>query len=407
MSKNAGVSTDYVDVEELIKKQKVKNVPLHLKIDWLAFTIDENRDSKNGEKFYLLKVLGYEIKNFELISGKNFFNSGYGYNNCVKVFYNDPTKAMQKGASTVISYVFTGVGCSNLQGNINNDWVGLFSYLVEFGVKFTRIDICADDWNYPSRVTFPYIERKLARKEFRSSKRRYNLIKDVNTSGQLVGETCYWGSRSTTGKNGHVICRAYQKALQMLGKHEEDAFPDEVKNQALLHDFDGNFNWIRWELEITKAKANSIIYEIVELAKTQQDPIGYAYFRVLRDTIDFIVPTKNKQGQVYKNKSRWKTSPRWLSFLNGLKKMVLENPAAIYNLESVHDWLLYSCMPTIQMLQKIYKSKGLDFFEVMQNTPQREFSKKQKVLMDSSKNISVNELVVYANRFLESREDDE
>ena len=87
--------------------------------------------------------------------------------------------------------------------------------------------------------------------------------------------------------------------------------------------------------------------------------------------------------------------------------MVLENPAAIYNLESVHDWLLYSCMPTIQMLQKIYKSKGLDFFEVMQNTPQREFSKKQKVLMDSSKNISVNELVVYANRFLESREDDE
>ena len=64
-------------------------------------------------------------------------------------------------------------------------------------------------------------------------------------------------------------------------------------------------------------------------------------------------------------------------------------------------------MPTIQMLQKIYKSKGLDFFEVMQNTPQREFSKKQKVLMDSSKNISVNELVVYANRFLESREDDE
>ena len=280
MSKNAGVSTDYADVEELIKKQKVKSVPLHLKIDWLAFTIDENRDFKNGEQFYLLKVLGYEIKNFELISGKNFFNSGYGYNNCVKVFYNDPTKAMQKGASAVINYVFTGVGCSNLQGNINNDWVGLFSYLVDFGVKFTRIDICADDWNYPSRITFPYIERKLARKEFRSSKRRYNLIKDVNTSGQLVGETCYWGSRSTTGKNGHVICRTYQKALQMLGKHEEDAFPDEVKNQALLYDFDGNFNWIRWELEITKAKANSIIYEIVELAKTQQDPIGNAYFRV-------------------------------------------------------------------------------------------------------------------------------
>ena len=301
MAKNTVISSDNDITDQLIKLKKLKDVPVRFKIDWLSFTVPEELDLKNGKDFFLLDKLGYDISKFDEVAGRNFFNSGVSFKGAVKVFYNDPAKKKQKGAIDAHNYIFTGVGCSNLQGHVKNDWVSLFFFLRDFGVKFSRIDICMDDLCYPSKITFPFVERKLARKQFRSSKRRYNLMKDVNTAGELVGETCYFGSRSTTGKNGHILCRAYQKALQMVNvKHQEDAMPEEVRNQIFMPDFDENgYQWIRWELEFTKHKAVAMIDLILELSKTESNPISEAYYRVLRDTIDFLVPTKGKDGKIY------------------------------------------------------------------------------------------------------------
>lgn len=407
MAKNTVISSDNDIADQLIKLKKLKDVPVRFKIDWLSFTVPEELDLKNGKDFFLLDKLGYDISNFDDIAGRNFFNSGLSFKGAVKVFYNDPAKKKQKGAIDAHNYIFTGVGCSNLQGHVKNDWVSLFFFLRDFGVKFSRIDICMDDLCYPSKITFSFVERKLARKQFRSSKRRYNLMKDVNTAGELVGETCYFGSRGTTGKNGHVLCRAYQKALQMVHvKHQEDAMPEEVRNQIFMPDFDENgYQWIRWELEFTKHKAVAMIDLILELSKTENNPIAEAYYRVLRDTIDFLVPTKGKDGKIYKNKARWKSSPKWLSFLQNSRKAILENPSSIYDLGSVHDWILYQVMPTVQMLQEIYKARGLDFYDLMRATPKFDFSKKQEVLLETTKDMTVDQLVVFANRFLEARGD--
>lgn len=230
-------------------------------------------------------------------------------------------------------------------------------------------------------------------------------MKDVNTAGKLVGETCYFGSRSTTGKNGHVLCRAYFKALQMLYvKHQEGAMPEEVRNQVLMSDFDEvGYQWIRWELEFTKHKAVAVIDLILELSETESNPIAEAYYKVLRDTIDFLVPTKGKNGKIYKNKARWKSSPKWLSFLENSRKAILENPSSIYDLGTVHDWILFQVMPTIQMLQQIYTARGMDFYDVMRQTPKFEFSKKQQVLLETTKDMTADELAVFANHFLEDR----
>lgn len=407
MAKNIVISSDKDIVKQLIKLKKLKDVPAKFKIDWLSFTVAEERDFKDGKEFYLLDKLGYDVSKFDEVAGRNFFNSGVSFKGAVKVFYNDPSKKKQKGAIDARDYIFTGVGCSDLQGHVKNDWISLFFYLRDFGVKFSRIDICMDDLCYPSKITFPFVERKLARKHFRSSKRRYNLMKDVNTAGKLVGETCYFGSRSTTGKNGHVLCRAYQKALQMVHvKHQEDAMPVEVRNQIFMPDFDEKgYQWIRWELEFTKHKAVAMIDLILELSKTESNPIAEAYYRVLRDTIDFLVPTKGKDGKIYKNKARWKSSPKWLSFLQNSRKAILENPSSIYDLGSVHDWILYQVMPTVQMLQEIYEARGLDFYDLMRATPKFDFSKKQEVLLETTKDMTVDQLVVFANRFLEARGD--
>lgn len=364
--------------------------PLTFKVDWLAFTIDENRDRKDGEDFYLLKKLGYDIDLFDEVSGKNFFNAGYqlgtGY---VKIFFNAKDKPKQKGSSDMHNYIFTGVGCSDLFEKINGDWLGLFQYLKDFGVSFRRIDCACDDTSNPPRVDFPLVEEKLAKKEFVSSKRKYNVIKDVNTNGDLIGETIYYGSRggsSGSGSKGSILLRQYQKFLQMVSKHQESQMPiDAVRSGS----------WIRWELEITKAKAVAMVDLILE-----KQSIPEAYYAVLRDVIEFKEPTKNKKGEIYKNKSQWKVCAWWLDFLDNAEKGKLQNPEKIFDLGSALDWVKYSVVPTLQMLDEIYSDRlKFNIYDLLQDMPQREYSKKQQRLMLETKYMSDDLLKLYLRQF--------
>ena len=398
MSKTVGKSTFTVG----------SKVPIHFKIDWLAFTVNESLDMVKNDKFYLLSKLGFDISFFDEVAGKNFFNAGYslggGY---VKVFYNSPDLPLQKGSSNVHDYIFTGVGCSALHDKIGGGWVNLFRYLKDFGVSFRRIDIALDDMAYPSRITFDYIERKLARKEFRSSKRRYNILSDKQTTGKPVGKSIYFGSRKTTGSNGHTLLRIYQKAYElMFVKKQESSLPPEVLLQQSLPDFNGDYSWIRWELEITKAKATAMVNLILEKSKTSENPISEAYYSVLRDTVDFLVPTKNSNGEVYKNKTKWDTSPKYLSFLKEAESATLGNPDKLYDLWTVLDWIKYSVTPSLQLCNQVFSRVGINFYDVLKEFEVRnpsEYSKKQARLLLESKTMKNDELRVYLKYFMESK----
>lgn len=385
-----------------------KNIPIHFKIDWLAFTVPDALDMKNGEQFYLLKKLGYDLSLFDEIAGKNFFNSGYSLGNgFVKLFYNDPEKPKQKGSSDVHNYIFTGVGCTDLHEKIGGGWVNLFKYLKKFGVSFRRIDIALDDMSYPPRISFDYIERKLARKEFRSSKRRYNVLHDRQTTGKPVGKTIYFGSRKTTGSNGHTLLRIYQKALELIyAKKQESSLPPEVLLQSSLPDFDGVYSWNRWELEITKAKAVAMIDLILKKSEDFENPISEAYYSVLRDTVDFLIPTKNQNGELYKNKAKWKTSPKYLAFLNQARSAKLGNPDKLYNLETVLDWLKYSVTPTLQLCNEIFSRIDINFYDILKTFEEQnpsEYSKKQTRLLLESEFMKDDVLRIYLKHFLESK----
>lgn len=392
---------DSVDFSEIQKKIIKKRTPFQLKVDWFAFTVPEENDID----FKILTDLGYNLSDFEVIPGQNFYNSGFDLGGYVKIFFNDYSREVRKGSSHTHNYVFTGVGCSNLQGHIKS-WVDCMKMLRYRGVKFRRIDLALDDFNFEQDITFEYCEKKLSRKHFRSSKKKYNILKDKHTNGSPIGETIYYGSLGTSGKDGRVILRQYAKGLQMMGKHQESALPQAVLLQKLRPDFD-YYHWTRWELEITKAKAETAINEILRLADSgYKKPISRVYYGLLRDTIDFLVPTKNsKTGEILKNKSFWKTSPKWEKFLKGFDSIQLENPKSIYDLGSVHSWLLYFVMPTIQMLDEIYKKKGLSFYRVMESLGQCEYSKKQKSLIRDCDQISKAELMDYAHHFLTDRSD--
>lgn len=384
-------------------------VPIHFKIDWLAFTVPDALDTKDDEKFFLLKKLGYKLADFDLIAGKNFFNSGFSLGGgFVKIFYNDPEKPKQKGSSDVHNYIFTGVGCSDLHEKIGGGWVQLFEYLKEFGVSFRRLDIALNDMSYPPRISFDYIERKLSRGEFRSSKRRYNILQDKQTSGKPVGKTIYFGSRKTTGSNGHTLLRIYQKALELIyAKNQASSLPPEVLLQSSLPSFDGVYSWNRWEIEITKAKAEAMIDLILDKSLVCENPISEAYYSVLRDTVDFLVPTKNKKGEIYKSKAKWKTSEKYLAFLNEARSAKLSNPDKLYNLETVLDWIKYSVTPTLQLCNEIFSSKlGINFYDILKEFEEEnpsEYSKKQERLLLESRFMNEDVLKIYLKHFLDSK----
>lgn len=353
------------DIKGLEKNRK-NRVDLTFKIDWLSFTIESEKDLD----FELLGNLGYRFEDFEPIAGKNFFNSGFGLNGYLKIFFNDPNLPLQRGYSLLHDYVFTGVGCSDLSQKIDGNWIKLFKMLKKVGVKFRRIDVALDDFNNPPLIDFPLIERKLKKQEFKSSKRHYNVLRDVSTSGELTGETVYLGSRKT-GTVGHTVLRIYQKYLQMVGKHQESQLPIQALKSK---------SWIRWELEITKQKSIAMIDLILD-----KNSVAEAYYAVLRDTIDFLVPTKNRSGQIYQNKSKWKSCNWWIDFLNGAKKSKLQDPKRTYDIASALDWVRFSVMPTLQMLDSVCKSKNVDFYSLLQAIKPMELSKKQqKVIYESS-----------------------
>lgn len=398
MSRIAGTSTFNVG----------QNVPINFKIDWFAFTVPEVLDVKDGSQFFLLKKLGYDVSLFDEVAGKNFFNAGYslggGY---VKLFYNSPDLPRQKGSSNVHDYIFTGVGCSDLHDKIGGNWVKLFKYLKEFGVSFRRVDIACDDRAFPPKIGFNYIERKLARKEFRSSKRKYNILSDKQTTGKPVGKSIYFGSRKTTGSNGHTVLRIYQKAYElMFAKNQESSLPPEVLLQQNLPGFKGDYSWIRWELEITKAKAIAMVDLILKKSETSENPISEAYYSVLRDTVDFLIPTKNSKGEVYQNKAKWKTSPKYLAFLNEAKSASLGNPDKLYNLATVLDWVKYSVTPSLQMCNEIFSRIGLNFYDILKEFETEnpsEYSKKQTRLLLETKFMKDDELRIYLKHFMESK----
>ena len=67
------------------------------KIDWLSFSVGEQYDILEGRKFQVLKLLGYDIDDFQSISGRFFYNAGLTLGNYVNVYYNEHEIEKLKG----------------------------------------------------------------------------------------------------------------------------------------------------------------------------------------------------------------------------------------------------------------------------------------------------------------------
>ena len=154
---------------------------LKYKVDWLAFSVSFDDEEQTLDP-QILKMLGYDLADFDEIPGRFFYNAGATYRNYVNVFWNDPDKPRHKNSSRTMTVVFTGQGSTELAEKWDTNWLGIFSALKEYGgVNFTRIDLALDD--YDETVKFADIEKKLNKGHYRSSRKSYNIVKTSDTEG--------------------------------------------------------------------------------------------------------------------------------------------------------------------------------------------------------------------------------
>ena len=335
------------------------------KIDWLSFSIGEQYDVLEGHRFQVLKLLGYDIDDFQSISGRFFYNAGLTLGNYVNVYYNEREIEKIKGSTDTVTYVFTGQGCTDLYEKISGDWAQLFKSLISINANITRLDIALDD--FVGLLKFPTILSKLNLGHYKSVKKAHNIVRSSDVNRNEKGLTIYIGSSRSTSSKGNYYCRMYDKKAQYLEKHQQ--IPEEIENA----DF-----WQRYEISYTKKKSQ----KIAELLASGES-VDKVYKQSMGKLVTFLVPTKNNEGQLYENKSNWKVCPWWSKFLETDEKIGFENPERDIDLGGLLRWLQVSVMPNIKNLERIGYRFGFDIYQMMKDFPIDEFSKKQERFYNS------------------------
>lgn len=171
-------------------------------------------------------------------------------------------------------------------------WYDLILALRQCGVKFTRIDIAIDD--FAEYFTVPYIFGKLINGELTSKFKSWSPDGNFGMDGKAkTGMSLYFGSDQS-----RFQVLMYEKAKQ-LGLD--------------------NTSWTRTELRFKHERAGEFIEIILANFTTYRHfDLGVLAAGVLKDYITFRDPNPKDS-----NKRRWKVSPFWSEFLEGMEPLRL------------------------------------------------------------------------------------
>ena len=355
------------------------------KVDWLAFSVSFEDEEQTLDP-QLLKILGYDLAEFDEIPGRFFYNSGATYRNYVNIFWNDHEKPWHKNSSRTMTVVFTGQGSTELAEKWDTDWVSIFRTLKEYGgVNFTRIDLALDD--YDETVRFSDIEKKLNKGHYRSSRKSYNIVKTSDQNGKSLGQTIYIGNaRSQNGSRGNVYARFYDKKAQYESKNE--LFPTEVREHWART---GKEVWQRYEISYSKKYALKIIDEFL-----QGDKIDKIFKTSLRNLLEILTP---KRGDT--NKNRWYKTKWWEKFLEYDETIDFSLAERDVMLGDLLEWLRVAVLPSLSLLEIIGNERGFDIYDLLQKAEKStDFSKKQNRLYVNSQTLSDETINKYLSEFL-------
>ena len=145
--------------------------------------------------------------------------------------------------------------------------------------------------------------------------RTFKRILERDSSGEITGDTIYFGSRSSD-----LMVRVYDKQLENRLRHPESPVDDE---------------WIRWELELKDGRADNAARLLM-----QQCSVGSVAVGILSNVFRVIVFDDS-------NKSRCSTDIKWQCFIDGIEALRLYTPLPEKTLEDKYRWVQRQVGPTL------------------------------------------------------------
>ena len=262
--------------------------------DWLSFT------SKQHSPEELILALGLSDVPWSETKGARGYRDRL-YFSCISVHYN--------GREDMGVWVeMSGQGCRTFESLSAVGWERLFSFIAQYELKITRLDVAFDDHT----GILPIGE----------------IVNDTQC-GMFISKSDYWetvlSTKGTTVQIGspqsRVLIRIYDKAA-------------ERKCEPGTH-------WIRCELQLRDDRA-------VEFSKLPC-PIGEAFIGVLLNYLRYVEPADDE------NKWRWPMTCYWSDLVQEAQRIsIYRSPGMEYNEERCRHYVVNQAGNAIDAMIQIH-----------------------------------------------------
>lgn len=294
---------------------------LRCSIDWLSFTID------SYELYSTLADFGFTIEDFyECPKGAN------GYKRMLRLSGSNLRVLFDGGENMGIHFDCSGSAVSDLIRYFSDALVSkvcempfgtvvwdmdavpkLLSQILMNG-HISRLDLAIDNvQNIYYRV--PELEDIWNAKRCCCHFKKFKRITERDSSGVLVGDTVYLGSRTSD-----LMVRVYNKQLENNLKYPESQI---------------DYEWVRWELELKDDRADNAARLLM-----QKCSVGSVAVGILANVFRVIIFDDS-------NKSRCSTDIKWERFIDGVEQLRLYVPKVQKTLEDKYRWIQRQVGPTL------------------------------------------------------------
>lgn len=293
---------------------------LDVLIDWLGFTF-----FSFSNPYDVLHYLGFIESDFTVSNGSYGYKSSLRHNIYPITILYDGTENMGihvnisgSGFSVALDAYINSLKEMSPWGTYCFEYreegylISYLRYLNE-NVKFTRIDLSIDDkgCNYFSVDDVLNIcNDGRCSTRFRS----FRSERECSFNGCVTGNTLYIGKRSS-----ECFLRIYDKKLEQKSKLNNDV----------------GYEWVRWELELKKNRAQAVVDHLLA-----GNCLGFVAVGILSNYFRVVICDDS-------NKTRCSTDPLWAKFISGVEKLRLFVNRVSKTISEKKNWIIKQCLPTI------------------------------------------------------------
>lgn len=282
----------------------------NVSLDWLSFTLPYSVENMNRAR-----SLGSGFELTEQDFGRFMYNASTRMLDGAHIYYNLSRRDM--GIHVAINAASLAV--------LDYRPLQLINLIEDWGGKVKRLDLAFDD--YGGLLDVDEMYRKISAGELSTRFRSVTRI-----MGSTVGKQEKGGDTVNLGRRGsESFVRIYDKYAEQLSKGK--------KLPA------GAETWVRVELELKGDKAAAVAKILGGSALLSGTTAAQEAANLLYGLLDF-----KEVGDSDTNKSRWRTSPWWLLFIQATGKTKLSLPKRTKSIERSKSWVSSQVSATLAMI---------------------------------------------------------